>query len=109
MEMAALIVDGKQNLKERPVLSLMQCTAPPLGHDGGSLDAALRGIDLTVRRGEESRIELALPATARGDAPSAASPVRPWPRWSSAYTARPAAVAASKKVGIRSNRLLTWQ
>ena len=41
MEMAALLVGGKEKLKERPVLSLMQCTAPPLGHDGGSLDAAL--------------------------------------------------------------------
>ena len=41
MEMAALLVGGKEMLKERPVLSLMQCTAPPLGHDGGSLDAAL--------------------------------------------------------------------
>jgi trimethylamine--corrinoid protein Co-methyltransferase len=41
MEMAALVVGGKDKLKERPVLSLMQCTAPPLGHDGGSLDAAL--------------------------------------------------------------------
>jgi trimethylamine--corrinoid protein Co-methyltransferase len=41
MEMAALIAGGKDKLKDRPVLSLMQCTAPPLGHDGGSLDAAL--------------------------------------------------------------------
>jgi trimethylamine--corrinoid protein Co-methyltransferase len=41
MEMAALIVGGKDKLRERPILSLMQCTAPPLGHDGGSLDAAL--------------------------------------------------------------------
>ncbi len=41
IEMAALIVGGKDKLRERPVLSLMQCTAPPLGHDGGSLDAAL--------------------------------------------------------------------
>ena len=41
MEMAALIVGGKDELKKRPILSLMQCTAPPLGHDGGSLDAAL--------------------------------------------------------------------
>jgi trimethylamine---corrinoid protein Co-methyltransferase len=41
MEMAALIVGGVDKLRERPVLSLMQCTAPPLGHDGGSLDAAL--------------------------------------------------------------------
>jgi len=39
--MAALIVGGKEQLRQRPVLSVMQCTAPPLGHDGGSLDAAL--------------------------------------------------------------------
>ncbi len=41
IEMAALIAGGKEKLRERPVLSLMQCSAPPLGHDGGSLDAAL--------------------------------------------------------------------
>ena len=41
MEMAGLLVGGKSKLRERPVLSLMQCTAPPLSHDGGSLDAAL--------------------------------------------------------------------
>jgi trimethylamine--corrinoid protein Co-methyltransferase len=41
IEMAALIVGGKDRLRSRPVLSLMQCSASPLGHDGGSLDAAL--------------------------------------------------------------------
>jgi trimethylamine---corrinoid protein Co-methyltransferase len=41
VEMAALIVGGKDKLRQRPVLSLMQCSAPPLGHDGGSLEAAL--------------------------------------------------------------------
>lgn len=41
VEMAGLLVGGVDKLRERPVLSLMQCTAPPLGHDGGSLDAAL--------------------------------------------------------------------
>jgi trimethylamine--corrinoid protein Co-methyltransferase len=41
IEMAALLVGGKDKLRERPVLSLMQCSAPPLGHDGGSIDAAL--------------------------------------------------------------------
>jgi trimethylamine---corrinoid protein Co-methyltransferase len=41
MEMAMLLAGGKDELRKRPVLSLMQCTAPPLGHDGGSLDAAL--------------------------------------------------------------------
>ena len=41
IEMAALVVDGKDKLRQRPVLSLMQCSASPLGHDGGSLEAAL--------------------------------------------------------------------
>jgi len=41
VEMAALLVGGKDKLRARPVLSLMQCSASPLGHDGGSLDAAL--------------------------------------------------------------------
>jgi trimethylamine--corrinoid protein Co-methyltransferase len=41
IEMATLIAGGKDKLRQRPVLSLMQCSAPPLGHDGGSLDAAL--------------------------------------------------------------------
>jgi trimethylamine--corrinoid protein Co-methyltransferase len=41
IELAALVVGGRENLRQRPVLSLMQCSAPPLGHDGGSLDAAL--------------------------------------------------------------------
>lgn len=41
IEMAAAIAGGYDELRKRPVLSLMQCTAPPLGHDGGSLDAAL--------------------------------------------------------------------
>lgn len=41
IEMAAAIVGGKAELRKRPVLSMMQCSASPLGHDGGSLDAAL--------------------------------------------------------------------
>jgi trimethylamine--corrinoid protein Co-methyltransferase len=41
IEMAAIIAGGKEQLRNRPVLSLMQCSAPPLGHDGGSIDAAL--------------------------------------------------------------------
>jgi trimethylamine--corrinoid protein Co-methyltransferase len=41
VEMAAALAGGREALRERPVLSIMQCTAPPLGHDGGSLDAAL--------------------------------------------------------------------
>ncbi len=41
VEMAAAIAGGRDALRQRPVLSIMQCTAPPLGHDGGSLEAAL--------------------------------------------------------------------
>jgi len=41
VEMATLIAGGTEALRQRPPLSIMQCTAPPLGHDGGSLDAAL--------------------------------------------------------------------
>jgi trimethylamine--corrinoid protein Co-methyltransferase len=41
VEMAALVAGSNEALRQRPPLSIMQCTAPPLGHDGGSLDAAL--------------------------------------------------------------------
>jgi len=51
IEMAALIVGGKDNLRKRPVLSLMQCTAPPLGHDGGSIDAALLAAEVGLPTG----------------------------------------------------------
>ena len=41
IEMATILAGGKDALRQRPLLSIMQCTAPPLGHDGGSLDAGL--------------------------------------------------------------------
>jgi trimethylamine--corrinoid protein Co-methyltransferase len=41
VEMATIIAGDAESLRKRPLLSMMQCTAPPLGHDGGSLDAAL--------------------------------------------------------------------
>ena len=41
IEMAAALVGGRKALKERPVLSIMQCTISPLAHDGGSLEAGL--------------------------------------------------------------------
>lgn len=41
VEMAAAIAGGREQLRHRPVLSIMQCTASPLGQDGGSLEAAL--------------------------------------------------------------------
>jgi len=51
IEMAGLIVGGKDKLRQRPVLSLMQCSASPLGHDGGSLDAALVAAEYGVPTG----------------------------------------------------------
>jgi trimethylamine--corrinoid protein Co-methyltransferase len=45
VEMAAVIAGGRKALRERPVLSIMQCTLSPLGQDGGSLDAALIGAE----------------------------------------------------------------
>ncbi len=45
VEMASAIAGGREALRQRPVLSIMQCTAPPLGQDGGSLDAALIGAE----------------------------------------------------------------
>ncbi|HNO85054.1 MAG TPA: trimethylamine methyltransferase family protein [Anaerolineales bacterium] len=51
IEMSAAIVGGRDKLRERPILSLMQCTAPPLGHDGGSLDAALLAAEVGIPTG----------------------------------------------------------
>jgi len=41
VEMAALIAGGREELRRRPVLSYALCTAPPLGQDPGTLEAAL--------------------------------------------------------------------
>ncbi len=41
IEMAAALAGGRQALRQRPLLSIMQCTASPLGQDGGSLEVAL--------------------------------------------------------------------
>jgi trimethylamine--corrinoid protein Co-methyltransferase len=45
VEMAAAITGGREALRKRPVLSVMQCTLSPLGQDGGSIDAALIGAE----------------------------------------------------------------
>jgi trimethylamine:corrinoid methyltransferase-like protein len=45
VEMATALAGSREALRQRPLLSLMQCTAPPLAHDGGSLDAALMGAE----------------------------------------------------------------
>jgi trimethylamine--corrinoid protein Co-methyltransferase len=41
VEMASALAGGLDALRKRPLLSIMECTAPPLGQDGGSLEAAL--------------------------------------------------------------------
>jgi trimethylamine--corrinoid protein Co-methyltransferase len=51
IEMATMLAGSKEELRKRPVLSLMQCTAPPLGHDGGSLDAALLAAEVGIPTG----------------------------------------------------------
>jgi trimethylamine--corrinoid protein Co-methyltransferase len=45
IEMATLLAGGRAQLRKRPMLSIMQCTAPPLAHDGGSIDSALLGAE----------------------------------------------------------------
>jgi len=45
VEMAALLAGGKDVLRRRPLLSIMECTVSPLAHDGGSLEAALVGAE----------------------------------------------------------------
>ena len=41
IEMAANLVGNRDELRKRPVLSIMQCTSSPLAQDKGSLEAAL--------------------------------------------------------------------
>jgi trimethylamine--corrinoid protein Co-methyltransferase len=41
VEMAAVVAGSHERLRERPVLSLMECTTSPLGQDGGAIDAGL--------------------------------------------------------------------
>lgn len=45
VEMAAVLAGGREALRARPILSIMECTTSPLGHDGGSLEAALVGAE----------------------------------------------------------------
>jgi trimethylamine--corrinoid protein Co-methyltransferase len=41
IEMAAALAGGRDALRRRPILSIMQCTMPPLAQDRGSLEAGL--------------------------------------------------------------------
>lgn len=45
MEMAAVLAGGRDALRKRPILSIMQCTISPLAHDSGSIAAALVGAE----------------------------------------------------------------
>ena len=51
IEMAIAVAGSKEELRVNPVLSMMQCSAPPLGHDGGSLDAALVAAEYGIPTG----------------------------------------------------------
>ena len=68
IEMAAAIAGGRQALRVRPVLSMMQCTTSPLGHDGGSLDAAFEAAEAGIPVGFMTMASVAFtgPATLAG-------------------------------------------
>jgi len=51
IEMAIAIAGSKETLRQRPVLSLMECSAPPLAHDAGSLEAALLAAEYGIPTG----------------------------------------------------------
>jgi trimethylamine---corrinoid protein Co-methyltransferase len=51
IEMAAAVAGGYAALRKRPLFSVMECTAPPLGQDGGSLDAALAAAEFGLPTG----------------------------------------------------------
>ena len=41
VEMAVVLAGGRDALRQRPVLSIMQCSVSPLAHEAGSLEAGL--------------------------------------------------------------------
>ncbi len=45
VEMASVLAGGREALRKRPILSIMQCTISPLAHDSGSLEAGLIGAE----------------------------------------------------------------
>ena len=69
VEMAAVLAGGKDALRRRPLLSIMECTISPLAHDGGSLDAALAGAEFGLPVGFMSMASGAssAPATLAGN------------------------------------------
>lgn len=68
IEMAAAVAGGRDALRERPVLSLMQCTISPLAHDGGPIEASLVAAEAGVPVGFMTMASCAFsgPATIAG-------------------------------------------
>jgi trimethylamine--corrinoid protein Co-methyltransferase len=69
VEMAAVLAGGKDALRKRPLLSIMECTVSPLAHDKGSLEAALVGAESGLPVGFMSMASCAssAPATLAGN------------------------------------------
>jgi len=45
IEMAVALAGGRETLRKRPILSIIECTISPLAQDGGSIEAALVGAE----------------------------------------------------------------
>jgi trimethylamine--corrinoid protein Co-methyltransferase len=69
IEMAAAIAGGREALRRRPVLSIMQCTISPLAHDGGALEAGLLSAEAGLPVGYMTMASCAFsgPATLAGN------------------------------------------
>jgi trimethylamine--corrinoid protein Co-methyltransferase len=69
VEMASTLAGGRRALRERPLLSIMECTVSPLAQDPGSLEAALVGAEAGLPVGFMSMCSCAStgPATLAGN------------------------------------------
>jgi trimethylamine---corrinoid protein Co-methyltransferase len=69
VEMASILAGGREALRKRPVLSIMNCTVSPLAQDPGSLQAALVGAEAGLPVGFMSMCSCAStgPATVAGN------------------------------------------
>jgi trimethylamine--corrinoid protein Co-methyltransferase len=69
VEMASILAGGREALRKRPILSIMNCTVSPLAQDPGSLDAALVGAEAGLPVGFMSMCSCAStgPATMAGN------------------------------------------
>jgi trimethylamine--corrinoid protein Co-methyltransferase len=68
VEMATAIAGGRDALRARPVLSLMQCTISPLAQDGGAVESALIAAEAGIPVGFMTMVSCAFsgPATIAG-------------------------------------------